>query len=415
MKDKKKLILVTDNYPFGTGETFLEPELPFLLDYFEPIIISASFSSEMTRKVDSSIPVYHYIPARSRRRITHYIFYFLSFVFSSAGFFEALEIVKKKEKVIKRLYHSLEFFADAEEFYRWMLRLKLLKGQEECIFYSYWNNANVLSLARHRERHPSVKLVSRFHGYDLYNERRNDGRQPFKKYMDSRIDKAVFISEFGLKYYLITFDIEKTQRHTVSRLGTNNQYGPTPYRRSGVFDLVSCSDVIPIKRINLIIDALALTDQIQICWQHFGGGKDSVKIMEYAKERLLQKENVRYTFHDAVSNSTILRFYESNKVDCFITASAMEGIPVSIMETLSYGIPVIATAVGGISEMLRNSDNYLLAPDPAPEEISKAIIRMHGMERNEMDELRKECREIWEQNYMASANYPAFAQMLNYI
>ena len=48
-------------------------------------------------------------------------------------------------------------------------------------------------------------------------------------------------------------------------------------------------------------------------------------------------------------------------VDLFLTVSANEGIPVSIMEAQSFGIPVIATDVGGISEIVNNvNGSYFL-------------------------------------------------------
>ena len=57
----------------------------------------------------------------------------------------------------------------------------------------------------------------------------------------------------------------------------------------------------------------------------------------------------------------------------FINVSSTEGIPVSIMEAMSFGIPVIATAVGGTPEIVNNENGYLLSKDPSAKELAEVI------------------------------------------
>ena len=40
------------------------------------------------------------------------------------------------------------------------------------------------------------------HGYDLYDEQIPSGYQPFKRVMDERLERVVFISQYGMDYYL---------------------------------------------------------------------------------------------------------------------------------------------------------------------------------------------------------------------
>jgi len=53
--------------------------------------------------------------------------------------------------------------------------------------------------------------------------------------------------------------------------------------------------------------------------------------------------------------------------DVFSLASAWEGLPVALMEALAAGLPVVASAVGGVAEALRSPDDAILVPagDPA--------------------------------------------------
>lgn len=49
--------------------------------------------------------------------------------------------------------------------------------------------------------------------------------------------------------------------------------------------------------------------------------------------------------------------------DCFILASYGEGLPISILESLAAGLPIISTTVGGIPEVIADGENgYLLQP-----------------------------------------------------
>ena len=74
----------------------------------------------------------------------------------------------------------------------------------------------------------------------------------------------------------------------------------------------------------------------------------------------------------------ILNKYESHEVDIVISSSisipdVFEGIPVSLMEAMSYGIPVIATNSGGTNELVNGESGILVKQNDA-EALSNAII-----------------------------------------
>ena len=62
--------------------------------------------------------------------------------------------------------------------------------------------------------------------------------------------------------------------------------------------------------------------------------------------------------------------------DLFVLASHHEGLPVALMEALALGVPVVATAVGGIPEMIDDGVEGLLAPAHQPEALAAAIERL---------------------------------------
>ena len=62
--------------------------------------------------------------------------------------------------------------------------------------------------------------------------------------------------------------------------------------------------------------------------------------------------------------------------DLFVLASHHEGLPVALMEALALGIPVVATAVGGIPEMIEDGVEGLLVPPRRPEALAGAVERL---------------------------------------
>ena len=60
--------------------------------------------------------------------------------------------------------------------------------------------------------------------------------------------------------------------------------------------------------------------------------------------------------------------------DIFVSASIYEGTPVTILEAMSMGIPVVATDVGGVSEQVLNGETGILITPKNPNAIAEAII-----------------------------------------
>lgn len=62
--------------------------------------------------------------------------------------------------------------------------------------------------------------------------------------------------------------------------------------------------------------------------------------------------------------------------DLFALTSVREGLPVAVMEALACGVPVVATDVGGLSEMIVDGENGFLTPTRSPEETSDRLVRL---------------------------------------
>ncbi len=64
--------------------------------------------------------------------------------------------------------------------------------------------------------------------------------------------------------------------------------------------------------------------------------------------------------------------------DAFVMSSVSEGLPVSLLQAMSIGVPAIVTDVGGMAEVVRLSGAGLLAPVGDSAELAEQIVRLAG-------------------------------------
>jgi len=102
-----------------------------------------------------------------------------------------------------------------------------------------------------------------------------------------------------------------------------------------------------------------------------GNGPEEQKLKRVARD-LHVAENI--TFSGTFDNLTDL-FCSS---DCYVQPSRQEGFGLTILEAMSNGLPVIASDVGGIPEIIENETNGLLVSVRKCGDLSSAIERIHS-------------------------------------
>ena len=66
-----------------------------------------------------------------------------------------------------------------------------------------------------------------------------------------------------------------------------------------------------------------------------------------------------------------------NKADVFCLPSEYEGVPMTLIEAMGTGLPIIASNVGGIPDMLVNEENALLV-EPDDVAVETAIEKLYN-------------------------------------
>lgn len=82
----------------------------------------------------------------------------------------------------------------------------------------------------------------------------------------------------------------------------------------------------------------------------------------------------RVIFRGFLTEDEIIEELESS--DLFVLPSFVEGIPVSAMEAMAIGVPVIATNIAGTSELIEDRKTGLLVRPSDPDAIADAVVMM---------------------------------------
>ena len=407
---KKHLLLLTAEFPFGKGETFLENEVHILAQHFDKItILSLSENSEQTREIPPVCEVFRYPVSLSKiQKILAVRFLFLRTVRAEVKQVTSVYKLKLRLSIISTILVS---WARAK-------KIKSILGPHltaDSIAYSYWTDDASLALAQLKVENPKLACVSRFHGWDVYFEASAIGYLPFRKFINYYLDQQFAISDAGSNYARTRWGIDFPNKITVSRLGTAAQtehWLPRESMREQRL-IVSCSNVIPLKRVELIFEVLNGLVNDEIRWVHFGDGQNLATLEE--KIALEKKSHLTVECKGRVSNTDVLQFYKQESPEFFINLSTSEGVPVSIMEAFSVGIPVIATAVGGVPEIVSNHVGALVDPNATLEEIQLVIKNLLGCPLSEWNQLSQQAYEVWKSKYNAETNFRSFAQSIKEI
>jgi glycosyltransferase involved in cell wall biosynthesis len=98
--------------------------------------------------------------------------------------------------------------------------------------------------------------------------------------------------------------------------------------------------------------------------------------------------------------------------DVFCLTSFAEGLPISIMEAMAVGVPVIATSIAGIPELVVNEDTGLLVPPGNIDALADALETLLGNEKLR-DKLVSRARKRVEERHDRHRNCEAMFELLS--
>lgn len=397
----KKICLFTNSFPYGKlSEAFLEDEM-FVASKLDVniIIVPLRYHEEFRILPFSNITVCDKLIFWGIKRK---IAVLCEMFFSKKLWFLPFSI--KGPKTISDFYQGIKYLYGAFLIKRFVCSYAD-NFKDVDIFYSYWFNHTPLGLywAQQTKRQlKNIPIYTRAHGFDVY-ERAVGTFFPYRKSALSGLEAVYVVSHKGCEYLKKTYPYF-VSKIKVARLGVL----PVEYKvkkRSTTIAFVSCSSVIPLKRVDLIYNCINSYSKnhpdLNVCWTHIGGGSNFDYLSQAIKAKVTNLEIILY---DTISNKEVRKIYRDCRFDIFINLSTSEGIPVSIMEAISNGIPVIATNVGGTSEIVTKDTGLLLSVDFFQEEFQQAV----GYILEHYDCYMKSSVRFYENNFNAQVNYAHF-------
>lgn len=405
MRKNKTLLFVTYQYPFLPGEYFIEEEIKYLARSFDRVIIFPSRSlfwqPGKVRELPDGVELWN---GRDVPSILRGVWYLFSCV--QAPFWIKQQNTQwQGNPDCQTVAYSSAFKAAiktlmASRALAWFARKSKLP--EQAAGYAYWRNFSAAGLAVTGDLLGLRKLYVRCHRIDIYSP----FRWPTEAIIHAKSDGVFSVSSDG-KDYLERAKGLPCHNIEVHRLGVRIPDTCSKASRDGVYRVLSCSNLIPVKRVDMIAQVIAQLP-FPVEWTHIGDGaeQDTIEaiVAGYAADHVA-------VFQGRLSNQQVYVYYQKFSVDLFINLSESEGVPVSIMEALAHGVPVVATDVGGTGEIIDDTVGELVPVDADCASIVQSVMKLKERELAGV-ELRVAARSRAEQMCSSDRNYTEFCEHL---
>lgn len=405
-KEKGVLFLFTKGFPFGTLESYLSLELDLLASAFQKVIvIPAEFfgdsAVEPRRPMPDNFEILHINEAATRFKGKIPVTGLLP-VMVKEFFFEKrkLRFVTELKRYFSILKHQALLAAVLEE------QLKKYADYRIC-YYTYWLHNPAILLGLLKRKKLLTHFISRAHSIDLYH---NDWPQayapgvkvlPFQYFKTSMCSAVYSISRTGESYLKAKFPGMEGKFFT-SYLGIADR-GEGYFDIDSKFTMVSCSQMTENKRVSSIAKIFSSLP-FAAKWIHFGTGVEESKVKQIISSL---PAHLEVELPGYVPNEMVLDFYKNNSVNLFVNLSRVEGIPVSMMEAASFGIPLLATNVFGNSEVVNTNSGFLIDENFSVDEVQRQIIAFAN-DKELQSAMRREARRFCLKHFERNTNLKNF-------
>lgn len=198
---------------------------------------------------------------------------------------------------------------------------------------------------------------------------------------------AILMERVFFKKFKIIITVSKQTKKDLIELGINNAkivivpngidetLIQKKFIRKSMLDKVTkilfVGVCVPRKGLEYLIEAVAILGREYIV-TIIGNDKDDLSYANNLKNQVKRLDlGKKVFFLGRISKSELYKQYEEN--DIFVLPSLWEGYGVVLMEALAFGLPVVATNVGAIPELIVHKHNGLLVPAEDSKKLSEAL------------------------------------------
>ena len=380
-----KIVYITQRLPFGTGETFVVPEVQALLDAGHEVRIVPRISREPVIHDDVSalLPRTCRLPG-AFRIATALAAQLARDPRGTLQMFWALRHTRPLWRAIlnsRATVHGI-----------WVGQMAKAWGAQH--IHAHWSYLTA-TLAMSASTVTKIPWSFTAHRYDIV--RNNLLAQKLRSARFGR-----FISQETLAMGRSLVPPDAMARAILLHMGVVLPGLPEGRAPQRARPIVLCpARLIPVKGQTYLLDAAAHLQQRGVVFDLWlaGDGPDQSRLTRKIEELGLAA-SVRML--GMVPHAELLRLYREQAVDCVVLPSldlghhVHEGISVALMEAMAHGIPTIGTSTGGLPELLGGGAG-LVVPSADAGALAEALQRVLGSARLRSDLARAGRRRIEEE------------------
>ena len=271
---------------------------------------------------------------------------------------------------------------------------KLLKQMNPDIVAIHSSKAGILGRVACRSLR--IPFIFTAHGW-AFTEGVEKNKQVFYRMVEKLIGKitkkVITVCDYDRILALQHQVLTSTKLETIHN-GVMDQSNPNnPLVPNEMVKILMVARFDTPKRHLELLEALSFIRDLNWHMIFAGDGRLKEQCVQYVQEHNMGHKVTFLGNHSNVSELLM-------DADIFVLTSSWEGLPLSILEAMSHGLPVVASNVGGVNEAVRNSENGFLIHHNLPEILSTLIG--DPLLRKKMG---KKSREIYETSFTFERMY----------
>jgi len=260
--------------------------------------------------------------------------------------------------------------------------------------------------------HPNIKLVATQHGMPEINDAGQN--------VTNRLRIVLFFRLLSCCFKRTVIVSEEMQRALVGLYGFSSKNLTVIHNGVGIPDSVirtpqmrvivgSAGRLFSVKDFSLLVDVAdyVISQSKVIDFVLAGDGPERSLLEDKVRYYGIQD---RFTFLGHVDDMDVL--YRS--LDVYINTSGHEGIPMSVLEAMSYGLPVVVPEVGGFPEIVENENSGFLVEGRDPSHFAGRILRLLQFDRRYSmgRAARQRVMDCFSREFMAQAYYQLYKDII---
>lgn len=262
---------------------------------------------------------------------------------------------------LRRRFYMAFYFAEAV-----LLAKELVSRSLDHIHVHHANNAVLVAMLA--ARYLEIPYSFTAHGSDILVE---------KDLLEDKVGNADFmvtVSDYNRNVLCRYCDASRQKRIEVVRTGVDvRRFTPAPAQVGSTVRILSVGRLVAVKAFEDLIRACAVLRERGLEFRCVIVGDGPLRAELEALRCELDLE-AQVAFAGTIPHERLPECYARS--DLFVLASVSEGIPVVLMEAMACGLPVVATRIVGIPELVEEGVTGYLVQPGHPDRLASAILRL---------------------------------------